>query len=64
MTAQMGLGDAAQMQAQKAWMLSPWGHAGFVAFGFAFNSVFLLLFAVAGGALGARLLARTRRPEV
>ena len=64
LTAQMGLGDAAQMQAQKAWMLSPWGHAGFVAFGFAFNSVFLLLFAVAGGALGARLLARTRRPEV
>ncbi|HMD76598.1 MAG TPA: hypothetical protein VKG86_04405 [Terracidiphilus sp.] len=64
LTAQIGLGDAAQMQTQAAWMLSSWGHAGFVAFGFAFNSVFLLLFAVAGGALGARLMARNRRPEV
>lgn len=64
LTAQMGLGDAAQMQAQKAWMLSPEGHAGFETFGFIFNAAFLLLFAVAGGALGARLMARTRRPEV
>ena len=60
--------DAAQVQSQLAqlqsWMLSPEGHAGIWACGFAFNSVFLLLFAVAGGALGARWMARTRQPEV
>ena len=54
---------AAQAQIQ-AFMLSPEGHAGIEAFGFAFNSVFLILFAVAGGALGARMQARARRPEV
>jgi hypothetical protein len=60
--------DAAQVQSQLAqlqsWMLSPEGHAGIWACGFAFNSVILLLFAVAGGALGARWMARTRQPEV
>ncbi len=64
LTAQMGVGDEAQLLAQKAWMLSPEGHAGIEAFGYASNSVFLLFFAVAGGALGSRLLARARRPEV
>jgi hypothetical protein len=68
LTSGMGSADAAQMQAARAQiqalMLSPWGHAGFVAFGFIFNAAFLLFFAAAGGALGARLLARTRRPEV
>jgi hypothetical protein len=64
MVAQMGMADAAQMQTQRAWMLSPEGHAGFATFGIVFNAAFLLLFAVAGGALGARLLARTHRPEV
>lgn len=47
-----------------AWMLSPWGQAGIEAFGIAFNSVFLLFFAASGGALGARLMARRRRPEI
>jgi hypothetical protein len=60
--------DAAQVQTQlaqiQAWMLSPEGHAGIWAFGFAFNSAFLLFFAVAGGAIGARMLARNRRPEI
>jgi hypothetical protein len=64
LTAQMGLADAAQMEAQKTWMLSPEGHAGIEAFGFAGNSLFLLIFAVGGGAMGARWLARTRRPEI
>ncbi|MGA2350504.1 MAG: hypothetical protein ABSF70_08745 [Terracidiphilus sp.] len=64
MVAQMGIGDAAQMQAQKALMLSPWGQASFVTFGMIFNAAFLLLFAVVGGALGARMLAHSRRPEV
>jgi hypothetical protein len=61
--AQMGVVDAAQLQAQKSMMLSPEGHAGIEAFGMASNAVFLLLFAAAGGAMGARLLARSRRPE-
>ena len=64
----MGSVDAAQAQTMRtqiqAWMLSPWGHAGIETFSFAGNSIFLLFFAAAGGALGARLLARSRRPEV
>jgi hypothetical protein len=64
----MEAADAAQAQPQWAqlqtWLISPEGHAGMWAWGFAFNSAFLLFFAIAGGALGARILARTRRPEV
>jgi hypothetical protein len=69
-TAGMGSSDAAHAQAMalraqvQAWMMSPWGHAGIEAFGMAVNSVFLLFFAAGGGAMGARLLARRRRPEV
>ena len=55
---------ASRLTQVEAWMLSPWGHAGIEAFSFAFNSIFLLFFAAGGGALGARLLARSRRPEV
>jgi hypothetical protein len=64
LTAQMGFGDVAQMQAQKIFMLSPEGHAGFETFGFVFNAAFLIFFAVAGGALGARLMARKRQSEL
>ena len=64
LTAQMGFADTAQMQAQKLLMLAPEGHAGFETFGFIFNAAFLLIFAAGGGALGARMLARTRKPEV
>jgi hypothetical protein len=67
-SAGLGSTDAAQLQTTRAqiegWMLSPEGHAGWEAFGFAFNSIFLVLFAIAGGALGARFLARSRRPEI
>jgi len=67
-TAGMGQGDAAEVEVARAqiqgYMLSPEGHAGWEAFSYASNSIFLMLFAVAGGALGARVLARTRRPEV
>lgn len=63
LAAQMGVLDGARLQAQKALMLSPEGHAGIEAFGMASNALFLLLFAAGGGAMGARLLARSRRPE-
>jgi hypothetical protein len=62
--AQMGMADPAQMQAQRTQMLSPEGHAGWEVFGYASNSLFLILFGVGGGAMGARLLARSRRPEI
>jgi hypothetical protein len=64
LAAQMGVLDPVQLQAQKNLMLSPEGHAGIEAFGMASNALFLLLIAAAGGAMGARLLARSRRPEV
>jgi hypothetical protein len=58
--------EMAQAQSAKAqaWMLSPEGHAGWAAFGFACDAVFLLFFAMAGGTLGAWYMARTRRPGV
>lgn len=61
----LGTGDAAQIQAQAAqqqnWMLSPQGHAAIVIADLAFASILLALFAMAGGALGARRIARLRR---
>jgi hypothetical protein len=60
--------DAAQVQASLAhvqsWLNSPEGHAGIWALSIAFNCAFLVLFAVGGGALGARIQGRRRRPEV
>lgn len=64
LVAQMGVSDPGQLQAQKNFMLSPEGHAGIEAVGMASNAFFLLLFAAGGGAMGARLMARSRRPEV
>jgi hypothetical protein len=65
-TASLQPADAAQALSVRnqvqAWMQSPWGHAGIEAFGYAFNACFLLFFAAGGGALGARMLARMRRP--
>jgi hypothetical protein len=64
-TAGSNASDAAQaekVRAQvQAFMLSPEGHAGMEAFGFACNAVFLVFFAVGGGALGARMLVHRRR---
>jgi hypothetical protein len=64
MMAQMGMSDPAQVQAQKNLMLSPEGHAGIEAFGMVSNTLFLLFFAAGAGALSARVLARSRQPEV
>jgi hypothetical protein len=64
----LGPAFAAQMQVtsaqNEAWALTPEGHASGVASNLASYSAFLLIFAIAGGALGARLLASARRPEV
>ena len=48
----------------KAWLLSPEGRAGMMLSFILFLVTALILFAVGGGALGARLLARSRKPEV
>jgi hypothetical protein len=45
-------------------MLSPQGHAGFQTVFLGSGCLLLVLFAVAGGALGARTMGKTRRPEV
>jgi hypothetical protein len=60
-----GVTDSTQIQAQQTqqqtWMLSPEGHSGIVLADLAFASFLLAIFASAGGALGARRLARKRR---
>jgi hypothetical protein len=61
--ASMGI-DAQTVEVTRTWLLSPEGRAGWVLGALAVLMAALLLFAVAGGALGARLLARTRRPQV
>ncbi|MGD0346044.1 MAG: zinc ribbon domain-containing protein [Terracidiphilus sp.] len=53
--------DVQTLAAVKALMISAEGRAGLVLFGIAFLMATLVLFAIAGGALSARLLARTRR---
>jgi len=53
-----------EMRAWYSWTQSPWGHAGLAVLSLAFNSIFFLFFAAGGGALGARVLARTRRQEL
>jgi RNA polymerase subunit RPABC4/transcription elongation factor Spt4 len=66
MTAQwtsMGV-DAQTIELAKAWLLSPWGRAGWVLCAVSLLMAVLLLVAVAGGALGARMHVRARRPEV
>jgi hypothetical protein len=62
--AQLGVQDQGRLLAQKNMMLSPEGHAGWVAFDVAGWELFLVICAAAGGALGARLLARSKRPPV
>ena len=61
--AAMGVDPQAAAQTRE-WMLSPWGRAGGVLGALAFLVAGLLVFSVAGGALGARFLGRRRRPEI
>ena len=56
--------NAAQAEAQRKWMLSPEGQAGFQTVGLAWYCSLLTLFAVAGGAISARVVSRRRRPEI
>lgn len=46
------------------WLRSPEAQAGWILGGMAMLAVAMLAFSAAGGALGARLLARSRRPEI
>jgi hypothetical protein len=66
--ASMGTVDAAQAQTVFSKMIagiqSPEGHAWIWASSIAFYSFFMLFFALGGGAVGARLVARNRRPEI
>lgn len=61
---QMGVPDQGQSTAQKNLMLSPEGHAAYATLNIAGNDAFLVVFAVIGGAIGARLLARSKRTQV
>jgi hypothetical protein len=60
---QMGIQDQGQIVAQKALMLSPEVHAGIMAFSIAGRELFFVLCAAAGGAIGARVLARSKRTQ-
>ncbi len=60
--ASMGI-DEHTIAMTKAWMLSPAGRAGWVLGTVSLLSAVLMLFAVAGGALGARILGRPRGPQ-
>jgi len=55
--------DAQNLAAAKALMMSQEGRAGLILFTIAILMGTLVLFAIAGGALGARMLARTHRQE-
>jgi hypothetical protein len=56
--------DAQTIVQMKDWLLPPEGRAGWLLAVIMLLAIALLLFAVAGGALGARLVARSRRPEI
>jgi len=55
--------DAQTISVYKGWLLSPEGRAGSMLSAILLLVAILIFFAVGGGALGARLQARTRRPQ-
>jgi hypothetical protein len=54
--------DAQTVVLYKSWLLSPEGRAGSMLGAILLLVSVLIFFAVGGGALGARLQARTRKP--
>jgi hypothetical protein len=66
-TSMIGSADPAQFAAmeahQKALLLSPEGHAGMILASLALASLLFVLFGATGGAVCARMLGRTRRPQ-
>ena len=56
--------DAQTVLLFRTWMLSPEGRAAWMLAAMVLLVAALILFAVAGGAIGSRLLAGSRRPEV
>ena len=56
--------DAQSINMMKNWLLPPEGRAGWLLAAVILLTMALLSFAVIGGAIGARLTARTRRPGV
>jgi hypothetical protein len=56
--------DASTIAMTRGWLLSPEGRGGSMLSAVLFLSFGLLLFAIGGGAIGARLLARSRKPEI
>lgn len=60
--ASMGI-DAQTIAAYRALLQSPEGRAGYMLSTVGFLACIILVFAVAGGALGARFLGRPRRPQ-
>jgi hypothetical protein len=56
--------DAQTITLYKAWLLSPEGRAGSMLSAILLLVTALIFFAVGGGALGARLQARSRRPQL
>jgi hypothetical protein len=66
MVGEMGMTAAQAVQStqfSRAWMLSAEGRAGIALTTFLASAVFLISFAMIGGALGARFLAQQRRPS-
>lgn len=61
--ASMGV-NAQTISTYQKWLLSPEGRAAFMLSAILFLVTGLILSAVAGGALGARLMGRSRQPEV
>ncbi len=56
--------DAQSIAMMKSWLLPPEGRAGWLLAALILLSMALLLFSVAGGAIGARLTAKARRPTI
>lgn len=61
---QVETGDPQSLEMFKSLMLSPHGRAGVLLCGMLLLEIGYLIFAAVGGAFGARMMARSRRPEL